>query len=74
MKRRTPRPCELRFVEEARNLFKTLAMARDDMAVLEQLGCSPEEKNIFGISPAMMMRFNPTPGEVGLRYRVVEVR
>ncbi len=32
-----------------------IAMARDDMAVLEQLGCSPEAKNIFGISPAMMM-------------------
>ena len=51
-----------------------IAMARDDMAVLEQLGCSPEEKNIFGISPAMMMRFNPTPEEIGLRHRVVEVR
>ena len=34
-----------------------IAMARDDMAVLEQLGCSPEAKNIFGISPAMMMRW-----------------
>ena len=34
-----------------------IAMARDDMAVLEQLGCSLEAKNIFGISPAMMMRW-----------------
>ena len=34
-----------------------IAMAREDMAVLEQLGCSPEAKNIFGISPAMMMRW-----------------
>ena len=34
-----------------------IEMARDDMAVLEQFGCSSEAKNIFGISPAMMMRW-----------------
>ena len=34
-----------------------IEMAREDMAVLEQLGCSPEAKNMFGISPAMMMRW-----------------
>ena len=34
-----------------------IEMARDDMAVLAQLGCSPETKNMFGISPAMMMRW-----------------
>ena len=34
-----------------------IAMAREDMEVLEQLGCSPEAKNIFGISPAMMLRW-----------------
>ena len=34
-----------------------IEMAREDMEVLEQLGCSPEAKNMFGISPAMMLRW-----------------
>ncbi len=41
-----------------------IEMARDDMAVLEQLGCSLEAKNIFGISPAMMMRWTGERAEM----------
>ena len=31
--------------------------AKVDMAFLQRLGCSPEAKNVFGISPALMMRW-----------------
>lgn len=31
--------------------------AKTDMEFLQRLGCSPETKNVFGISPTLMMRW-----------------